>query len=142
MERVSCVLISAALWAQFRSVALLIGLALFFFGPGVAGLRAANDPRSSAEHFEVWHNERDWLNNSVTAILQTHDGYLWLGSYHGLVRFDGVSFTVFDSGNAPELPNGRITINHLMHTHSRKVEPQSPRRNHRHLPLIIPTVLE
>jgi ligand-binding sensor domain-containing protein len=35
------------------------------------------------------------------AILQTRDGYLWLGTFTGLVRFDGVTFTLFDKQNAP-----------------------------------------
>jgi len=26
----------------------------------------------------------------VTAVVQTHDGYLWVGTYSGLARFDGV----------------------------------------------------
>lgn len=47
--------------------------------------------------------------NSVTTLLQTRDGYLWLGTYNGLMRFDGIRFTVFSSANTPELPNGRIT---------------------------------
>ena len=34
--------------------------------------------------------------NSVTDIEQTRDGYLWLATFGGLVRFDGVRFTVFD----------------------------------------------
>ena len=47
--------------------------------------------------------------NAVTAIVQTHDGFLWIGTYGGLVRFDGVQFTVFDGGNTPELQNSRVT---------------------------------
>ena len=39
--------------------------------------------------------------NSVTRIVQTPDGYLWFSTYRGLVRFDGVRFTVYDSGNTP-----------------------------------------
>jgi ligand-binding sensor domain-containing protein/signal transduction histidine kinase len=34
--------------------------------------------------------------NTVTALLQTQDGYLWIGTEAGLVRFDGSSFQVFD----------------------------------------------
>jgi ligand-binding sensor domain-containing protein len=30
--------------------------------------------------------------NTVTTVLQTHEGYLWLGTYNGLARFDGVRF--------------------------------------------------
>jgi signal transduction histidine kinase/ligand-binding sensor domain-containing protein/DNA-binding response OmpR family regulator len=35
------------------------------------------------------------------AIQQTRDGYLWVGTFSGLLRFDGVSFTPFDKRNAP-----------------------------------------
>jgi ligand-binding sensor domain-containing protein len=41
--------------------------------------------------------------------VQTHDGYLWIGTYSGLARFDGVRFVVFDENNAPELHDSRIT---------------------------------
>jgi ligand-binding sensor domain-containing protein len=39
---------------------------------------------------------------------QTPDGYLWLATFAGLVRFDGLRFTVFDAGNTPELASSRI----------------------------------
>jgi ligand-binding sensor domain-containing protein/signal transduction histidine kinase len=45
---------------------------------------------------------------SVIAITQTRDGYLWLGTLNGLVRFDGLRFTVFDEVNTPGLNSGRI----------------------------------
>ena len=34
--------------------------------------------------------------NKVRAIAQTPDGYLWVGTFNGLARFDGVRFKVFD----------------------------------------------
>ncbi|MEZ5425512.1 MAG: two-component regulator propeller domain-containing protein [Pyrinomonadaceae bacterium] len=46
--------------------------------------------------------------NSVVDITQTADGYLWLTTNDGLVRFDGVRFTVFNKGNSPNLPNNRL----------------------------------
>ena len=88
----------------------LLGTCLLGCALPQTALHAEDRSSFSADAFEVWHDERAWwLRDSVTAIVQTHDGYLWLGTYHGLVRFDGVSFTVFDSGNMPELANGRIT---------------------------------
>jgi signal transduction histidine kinase/ligand-binding sensor domain-containing protein len=44
----------------------------------------------------VWAVEDGLPQNSVNDILQTRDGYLWLATFGGLVRFDGVRFVVFD----------------------------------------------
>jgi len=52
---------------------------------------------------EVWQQEEGLPENDVTAIIQTRDGYIWLGTEEGLVRFDGIRFTVFDQSNTPEL---------------------------------------
>jgi signal transduction histidine kinase/ligand-binding sensor domain-containing protein len=57
----------------------------------------------------VWQSEDGLPQNTVTAITQTADGYLWLGTYDGLARFDGSRFTIFNSGNTPELQNSRIS---------------------------------
>lgn len=47
--------------------------------------------------------------NSVQAILQTRDGYLWFTTFDGLVRFDGARFTVFNTGNSSGLKSNRFT---------------------------------
>jgi signal transduction histidine kinase/ligand-binding sensor domain-containing protein/CheY-like chemotaxis protein len=49
----------------------------------------------------VWHTADGLPQDSVRAIAQTRDGYLWLGTQAGLARFDGEHFTVFDHGNSP-----------------------------------------
>ncbi len=62
------------------------------------------------EYFtRVWQTRDGLPNNAVTAIVQTREGYLWLATYDGLVRFDGVSFTTFDNSNTPEMHSSRIT---------------------------------
>ena len=71
---------------------------------------ATAELKPGRESFDVWQVEQDTgQQNPITAIVQSKDGYLWLGTYHGLLRFDGVRSTVFDSGNAPGLENGLIT---------------------------------
>ena len=52
---------------------------------------------AAAQHlFDSWTTENGLPQNSVNDILQTRDGYLWLATHGGLVRFDGVRFVVFD----------------------------------------------
>jgi signal transduction histidine kinase/ligand-binding sensor domain-containing protein len=57
---------------------------------------------------DVWTGENGLPNSSVTAIAQTPDGYLWVGTYNGLARFDGVRFVRFDPSDTPALPKARI----------------------------------
>jgi PAS domain S-box-containing protein len=62
---------------------------------------------------EAWETEQGLPEDSATAMVQTPDGYLWFGTFNGLVRFDGVKFTVFDRSNTPELPSPGIVNLHL-----------------------------
>jgi signal transduction histidine kinase/ligand-binding sensor domain-containing protein len=45
---------------------------------------------------------------AVNAIAQTPDGFLWIGSDTGLVRWDGISFRMIDHANSPSLPPGPV----------------------------------
>lgn len=56
-----------------------------------------------------WNTESGLPDNAVTTIVQTHDGYLWVGTYGGLARFDGARFTIFNSASEPQLQSDRIT---------------------------------
>jgi len=47
--------------------------------------------------------------SSVLEIQQTRDGYLWIGTYDGLNRFDGVTMRVFNRENTPQLESENIT---------------------------------
>jgi signal transduction histidine kinase/ligand-binding sensor domain-containing protein len=57
----------------------------------------------------VWQVEQGLPQNKITSVVQTHDGYLWVGTYSGLARFDGVRFTVFDKKDTPGLHSQRVT---------------------------------
>lgn len=52
-----------------------------------------------------WTKRQGLPDDSVTSVLQTHDGYLWVGTPAGLARFDGVRFTLITpehwKSNAP-----------------------------------------
>lgn len=75
----------------------------------LAGGRGAGAAAESADHLiDVWTSDNDLPDSSVTALTQTPDGYLWIGTYNGLVRFDGVRFVTFDPLNTPALKHARI----------------------------------
>ena len=66
--------------------------------------------RSPLEYLpRVWQTDEGLPNNLVQAIAQTPDGYLWVGTYEGLARFDGVEFTSLHSPSTPEINNGSVT---------------------------------
>jgi signal transduction histidine kinase/ligand-binding sensor domain-containing protein/CheY-like chemotaxis protein len=57
---------------------------------------------------EVWKTEQGLPQNTVPAIVESSDGYLWFGTELGLVRFDGLHFTVFDKSNTAELKSNVV----------------------------------
>src|SRR5262245_30318030 len=63
----------------------------------------ALDPQKKISQYthDVWQTQDGLPQSNVQVISQTLDGYLWFGTDEGLVRFDGVRFTVFDSVNTP-----------------------------------------
>src|ERR1035437_8707788 len=86
-------------------------LAMMWLCGAVGGidLRAATGTSTSQFSFDVWQVRGDLEQNPVTAVVQSREGYLWLGTYTGLLRFDGVRVTVFDSASTPGLLNSRVT---------------------------------
>ncbi|MBM3902888.1 MAG: hypothetical protein FJ379_12510 [Verrucomicrobia bacterium] len=55
-----------------------------------------------------WRMEDGLPENRVRSVLQTRDGQLWVGTFNGLVRFDGTSFRALDPSNTPGLKDGAI----------------------------------
>ncbi len=84
---------------------------VFLFAATVAILASGlvSAPASPDYFTRTWQVEQGLPQNKVTAVVQTHDGYLWIGTYNGLARFDGIRFTGFDDNNTPELHSSRIT---------------------------------
>jgi signal transduction histidine kinase/ligand-binding sensor domain-containing protein len=56
----------------------------------------------------VWQDQHGLPQNGISEIVQTPDGYLWMAIAEGVVRFDGVRFTAFDTGNTPEIKSNNV----------------------------------
>src|SRR5437764_12008242 len=71
-------------------------LSLLVLAASAVGARGPG-PRRSLDQLvaQRWTTEQGLPQGPVTAILQTRDGYLWVATFGGLARFDGLGFTVF-----------------------------------------------
>ncbi len=87
-----------------RTVALSVAL-------GAAGGAAALDPHLAITQLSHTSWQDELPQNTVHSIIQSRDGYIWLGTYEGLVRFDGARFVTFDQVRSRDLPGS--TVHHL-----------------------------
>ncbi len=75
-----------------------------------SGTANALDPERELSQFGVdaWLTENGLPQNTVHAITQTKNGYVWIATEGGLARYDGINFRIFDKQNTPELPSNYI----------------------------------
>ncbi len=74
-------------------------------GEDATGVLAGS--RGSTYVYRAWTTENGLPQESVPALAQTRDGYLWQGTFGGLARFNGVDFRAFDVAGHQELANNR-----------------------------------
>lgn len=75
----------------------------------VAVLCLVSVPLQAQTRVDTWTTDHGLPQNSVTGLTQTPDGYIWLTTQEGLVRFDGVRFTVFNRSNTSAITNNRMS---------------------------------
>ncbi|HEX6049634.1 MAG TPA: two-component regulator propeller domain-containing protein [Gemmatimonadaceae bacterium] len=93
-------------WTLVRASTLAI---VAFTGATAQSTRppASLDPSALWVH-ESWTVENGLPVNSINQLIQSRSGYIWAATFDGLVRFDGVRFTVFNSATSEGLPSNRI----------------------------------
>ncbi len=94
----------------------LLILILFFSSELISQSIPINKKNLHTYFEEVWTKESNQSLNSIDAIVQTNDRYLWFGTNNGLYRYDGVHFTIYNVKNRPALLSN--TINALVEDHS------------------------
>ncbi len=88
-------------------VRLALMLLLWFGGMMAVPQAHALDPHRALTQYghQQWGPENGLPCYSILSVVQSSDGYLWLGTEEGLVRFDGLRAKVFDEISNPELGN-------------------------------------
>ena len=70
---------------------------------------ASHGPEFQGEYVQHnWQSSDGLPQNTIEAVLQTHEGYLWIATEKGLVRFDGSHFRTFNYANTPALRDSYI----------------------------------
>lgn len=97
---------------KFISISVLLTLAVtvaLLSWPGLAF--SADTPPLEQQTVRVWTTADGLPHDSVNRIVQDEQGYLWIASWEGPIRFNGRTFTVFDNRTETELPdNGMLDV--------------------------------
>jgi len=84
--------------------------ALLFFGGGPLRTYALSPGRALTQYsVTAWGQQQGLPQDTIRAITQTTDGFLWLGTDEGLARFDGYEFVAFGKDQAG-LPSNSVTV--------------------------------
>ena len=77
---------------------------------GVVVESHALDPERNLTQYncQTWRRSNGLPASAVNAIAQSRDGWMWLGTSHGLVAFDGTGFRVLDPTSAENVPSKAI----------------------------------
>jgi signal transduction histidine kinase/ligand-binding sensor domain-containing protein len=89
---------------------LLPVLLLLLFISSATSLRGLDPDRHLSQYAHTaWRLQDGAFSGRPNAIVQTSDGYVWIGTDAGLVRFDGVRFTPWNPPEGEQLPSTLIT---------------------------------
>ncbi|MBN8705411.1 MAG: response regulator [Bacteroidetes bacterium] len=68
-----------------------------------SSLKPGLDPEKPLSEFiiDIWKVENGLPQNTVKNIVQSPDGYLWMATHEGLVRFNGIEFVTYDKKSHP-----------------------------------------
>lgn len=91
--------------------AFAIVLACLLWVGGVLARARAEDvvPVSNDYVLRVWELEDGMPDHHVSSIARSDDGYLWLTTFSGMLRFDGVRFQLMGKSELPGLPSPWVT---------------------------------
>ena len=76
-----------------------------------ASVYSQTNPGVPLSHYNIrsWSTNDGLPNDKIQDVHQSVDGYIWLASQEGLVRFDGARFDIYDKKNTPVFPHSQVT---------------------------------
>ncbi len=88
----------------------IIGLCLSLWVTVTLQTTHALDPARAVTQYalKTWDKNAGLPSSAILTMIQTREGFLWLGTYNGLVRFDGVTFTTYNSVNTKSFTHDGI----------------------------------
>ncbi|MGQ0798724.1 MAG: ligand-binding sensor domain-containing protein [Pseudomarimonas sp.] len=81
--------------------------------PVAESIRGSNSAPLADLFVETWTTRDGLPHNLVLDLAQTPDGYLWLATWEGVVRFNGLEFVVLDRSNLADLSDNGIRALHV-----------------------------
>ena len=87
------------IWRRWKAVGLLSLAAAVLRATPPPPARSALHRENTSYGVDFWREPEGFAQSRVRAIVQSRDGYIWLGTDGGLVRFNGESFTAFTVQN-------------------------------------------
>ncbi|MBS7262775.1 MAG: HD domain-containing protein [Eubacteriales bacterium] len=87
-------------FCRLCAVVLVVGLTLGLLAP-TAGAEVVSDPTGLGIGFSavLYDNSNGLPTSEANAIVQSADGFIWIGSYSGLIRYDGNVFERYDASS-------------------------------------------
>ncbi|MBD5383807.1 MAG: HD domain-containing protein [Ruminococcaceae bacterium] len=79
------------------TLVLTVALMLTLYIPVTARAAVSSDITQSGYSAVLYNNSNGLPTSEANAIVQSDNGFIYIGSYSGLIRYDGVNFTRFDS---------------------------------------------
>jgi signal transduction histidine kinase/ligand-binding sensor domain-containing protein len=78
-------------------------LAFGLYCSSVLGQQIPGNMKLSESSYYQWTGENGLISNNITSAIQAQSGFIWITTYNGLMRFDGVRVDVYDRSSLPFL---------------------------------------
>jgi signal transduction histidine kinase/ligand-binding sensor domain-containing protein len=91
----------------YKALAVTVFLSLSL-SHGLSAQQPRFSPSSMLEQSAIaqWTGDNGLISNNITSAVRDHDGFVWITSYNGIMRFDGIQVYVYDQTKIPFLNTG------------------------------------